>query len=233
MALGFQMTQSLVRPIGAMRTSLVTSSPSDVLSVTVVTCSRGSVLSIVNGMRTDLPAMPKVGASRLKQLDVGQPRRAAHRHGEDRHPLQPQGRGGLHRRLPSFQSPSDASTMPRRFWNRCGASASGSYRFVPCAGFGRRERLDHDVQPLAKRLPERAVDQRRDRLAARGEIDVGAAVGSVHVARVHAGRVVPEHGDRRLFLGPIFLDPFGLIEQDGHERSPAPAAAVRAARSRR
>ncbi len=78
-AFGFQTSQSLVRLMAAMRTSLVTSSPSDERSWTVVTYSRGSELSIVNGMRTALPATPKVGSVEAEKLDVGQPGAAAHR----------------------------------------------------------------------------------------------------------------------------------------------------------
>src|SRR5206468_3032686 len=65
---GFQSTEPLVRPMGAMRTSSVTSSPSDVFNETVVTYSRGILLSIVHGIRTDLPTMPNVGpASRFQR----------------------------------------------------------------------------------------------------------------------------------------------------------------------
>ncbi len=65
------MIQSLVRPIAAIRTSLVTSSPSLVFMTTVVVCSRGKVLSIVNGMRTDLPTMANVGESMLSNSRSG------------------------------------------------------------------------------------------------------------------------------------------------------------------
>src|SRR4051794_34003965 len=64
-SLGFHTSASLVRPCGAMRTSLVTSSPFDVRKTTDVEHSRGSVLSIVKGIRTDLPTTAKVGASTL------------------------------------------------------------------------------------------------------------------------------------------------------------------------
>ena len=47
------MTQSVVRPIGATRTSLVTSSPSEVRSVTVVVYSRGKELSIASFLGPD------------------------------------------------------------------------------------------------------------------------------------------------------------------------------------
>src|SRR5262249_12279357 len=69
--LGFQTTASLVRLMAAIRTSFETSSPSEVLSVTVVRYSRGSELSTVNGTRTDLPATPKVGRSRLNSSTSG------------------------------------------------------------------------------------------------------------------------------------------------------------------
>ena len=53
-SVGFHTTASLVRPCGAMRTSLTISSPSEVLSVTVVSVSRGSELSMEKGIRTGL-----------------------------------------------------------------------------------------------------------------------------------------------------------------------------------
>ncbi len=73
-----------------MRTSLVTSSPSDVLSVTGAVSSRGSELSIVNGMRTALPTTPNVGASRLSSSTSGSRDGAADRHGEHGNALEPQ-----------------------------------------------------------------------------------------------------------------------------------------------
>src|SRR5580658_5022551 len=68
---GFHRIESLVRAIGAMWTSFDSSSPFDVRRVTVVTYSRGRELSTVNGMRTDLPTTPKVGASRLSNSTSG------------------------------------------------------------------------------------------------------------------------------------------------------------------
>ncbi len=98
--LGFQTIASLVRPIGATRTSLVTSSPSDVFKLTVVTCSRGSELSMVNGTRTALPPTPNVGRIEVDQLDVGQPGGTADRDREDRNSQGPQPRRGLNGGLP-------------------------------------------------------------------------------------------------------------------------------------
>src|SRR5829696_9080067 len=56
-SLGFQTTAWFARPCGAMRTSLVTSSPLDVRKITDVEDSRGRVLSMVNGIRTDFPTI--------------------------------------------------------------------------------------------------------------------------------------------------------------------------------
>ena len=58
------------------------------------------VLSIVNGMRTDLPATPRVGGVQAEKLDIGQADAAPDRHGEDRHPARPKPRGGLDGRRP-------------------------------------------------------------------------------------------------------------------------------------
>ena len=125
------MTHSLVRPIGATRTSFVTSSPSEVFKVTVVRYSRGNVLSIENGMRTDFPAMPNVGESRLSNSTSGS---------RDELPTGTVNTGmSFNRRAdaastgaaPSFQSPSEANTTARKFLNRCSAVASGSCRLLP------------------------------------------------------------------------------------------------------
>ena len=147
----------------------MTSSPSDVLSVTVVTYSRGSELSIVNGTRTDLPATPKVGTSRLEQLDVGQPGPAAHRHGEHRHALDPQPGGGLHRRralvpvaVGGQHDPAQVGDPFRRAGQRLvkvGAVAGSGSRPAldrpadPGPIGRRRERLDDDVHPLPQIRP--------------------------------------------------------------------------------
>ena len=43
------------------------------------------------------------------------------------------------------------------------------------------------------------------------------------VAGLHAGRRIPEHGNRRLFLGPEFLDDLRLIQQQRrHDHQPQP-----------
>jgi len=70
-SLGFQTMASFVRPCGAMWTSLVTSSPLDVRKTTEAEHSRGSVLSIVKGIRTDLPTTANVGASTLRSSTSG------------------------------------------------------------------------------------------------------------------------------------------------------------------
>src|SRR4051794_21762782 len=69
--LGFQTTSSVVLVIGSTLTSLVTSSPSDVLRVTVARYGEGIALSMVKGIRTAFPATPKVGASRLNSSTSG------------------------------------------------------------------------------------------------------------------------------------------------------------------
>src|SRR5947207_2734036 len=133
---GFQSTDPLVRPIAATRTSSVTSSPSDVFSVTVVRYSRGSVLSIVNGTRTALPTTPNVGAPRLTSSTSGNrvvlPTGTENTGTPFNRSFVAAWTGGG----PSFQSPSEISTMPIRFFTFSGACASGSYRSVrrPASG---------------------------------------------------------------------------------------------------
>src|SRR5947208_10034715 len=113
---GFQSTDPLVRPIAATRTSSVTSSPSDVFNVTFVRYSRGSVLSIVNGMRTDLPTTPNVGAPRLTSSTSGS--RVVLPTGTENTgtPLSRSAVAAWTGGWPSFQSPSDINTTPTRFF---------------------------------------------------------------------------------------------------------------------
>ncbi len=78
-AFGFHRIESLVRAIGAMCTSFESSSPLDVRSVTVVTYSRGSELSMVNGIRTDFADHAEGRRVEAEHFDVGESRRAADR----------------------------------------------------------------------------------------------------------------------------------------------------------
>ena len=61
--------------------------------------SRGSELSIVNGTRTDLPATPKVGTSRLKSSTSGSRVRLPTGTAKIGTPRIRSAGGGLHRRL--------------------------------------------------------------------------------------------------------------------------------------
>jgi len=130
--LGFHITKSVVRPIAATRTSFVTSSPSLVLRLTVVTYSRGSDESIVNGMRTVLPFTPNVGASRLSSSTsgrrVGLPAVTVKRGTPFTRILAAAWTGGG----PSFQSPSEAMTTPMRFGMVSSALVRGAFRSLPC-----------------------------------------------------------------------------------------------------
>src|SRR4051812_49170277 len=112
---GFQSTDPLVRPIAATRTSSVTSSPSDVFSVTVVRYSRGSVLSIVNGTRTALPTTPNVGAPRLTSSTSGSRAALPTRTANTGTPLSRRAVAAWTGGGPSFQSPSEIRTTPARF----------------------------------------------------------------------------------------------------------------------
>ena len=67
-----------------------------------------------------------------------------------------------------------------------------------------------------KSLPGAGRGQRGDRLAARDRRSRRRRPGTHNVAGFHAGRGVPEHGDRGLSFGAEFFDPLGLVEeQDG------------------
>ena len=91
----------------------------------------------MNGIRTDLPATPKVGDVEAQELDVGQAGAAADRHGEDRHAPHPQPGGGLHRRralVPvAVGGQHDAAQVLDLLAAR---RASGSFRSVPCPACG-------------------------------------------------------------------------------------------------
>ena len=163
-------------------------------------------------MRTALPDTPKVGTSRLKSSTSGRRVRLPTGTAKIGTPRMRRRAAACTGGGPSFQSPSEASTMPRRFAIFSGARASGSFRSVPWPALGsamgwrtmfiRSRSLFHD---------DGSVNE-RDGLAPAGRLRCRLAGGD-DVAGVHAGRRVPEHGDRRLFLGAELLDPFGLIEQ--------------------
>ncbi len=89
-------------------------------------------LSMVNGMRTALPATPKVGASRLSSSTsgslVGLPTGTVKTGMPFIRSLEAARTGGC----PSFQSPSEARTTPRRLGIVSRPWPSGSFRSVPC-----------------------------------------------------------------------------------------------------
>ena len=124
-----------------MRTSLDTSSPSDVRSVTVVTYSRGSELSIVKGIRTDLPS-----DAEGRRIQAAAARRRAGASGcppARRTPARPCSRSRVaacdrrQARVPvAVGSQHDADQvldLGRAPW------PAGSYRSVPCPGLRRPE----------------------------------------------------------------------------------------------
>ena len=168
---------------------------------------------MVNGTRTDLPATPNVGASRLSSSTSGSRVGLPDRHGEDR--ARPS--SGAWRRPGPAAAPR--SSRRRRRGRRPGgwgssraprrAGRTGRSRARP----RRRERLDHDVHPLAAAPPR--TPGRSAARSPRGGSSGWAEVCSPRddVAGLHARRGVPEHGDRRLLLGPVLLDPLGLVEQ--------------------
>ena len=93
--------------------------------------SRGRELSIVNGMRTDLPETPNVGASRLSSSmsgsRVGLPTGTANTGTPFIRKADAACAGGG----PSVQSPSEASTIARRLRIVSEARTSGVARSVP------------------------------------------------------------------------------------------------------
>ena len=194
--------------------------------------SRGSELSIVNGTRTDLPATPKVGASRLSSSTSGSRVAAAHRHGEHRHALHPQPRGGLHRRLalvPVAVGGQHDAAQVRRSSRAPGPAARTGRCRVPACGGG--ERLDDDVHPLPQLVPRRRVGQRRDRLACGSSAAasagrrattsrvsmLGEASQSTAIAGFSSGRYSSIHS--------------GWLSSTAHDRDERRAAAARAAPS--
>ncbi len=112
--------------------------------------SRGSVLSIVNGMRTDLAGDAERRGVEAQQLDIRQPLRAADRHGEHRHvrhaaaerPLRPAARPRSSRRRRPARSPAATAIFSS-------AAASG-VQIGAAAGRRLGERLHHDVEPFAR-----------------------------------------------------------------------------------
>ena len=118
--------------------------------------------------------------------------------------------------------------MPRRFANLLGSAGERvvqvgavarrwARRTAWMTTFIRSRSLFHDEGSVSGAIASRRVVGWRRRL-----------VGRHDVARVHAGRRVPEHGDRRLFLGAELLDPFGLIEQHGDRADQRQPQAARA-----
>ena len=204
---GFQIRKSLVRVMAAIFTSFVTSSPSEARKVTVVVNSLGSELSIENGTRTDLPVMPKVGRSRLKSSTSGSLVRLPTGTAKTGTPRILSAAAASTGGCPSFQSPSEASTTPRRFWILCGARMSGSFRSVPWPAFGSengwittfiRSRSFCHVESRAS-LAIASCRVTGGPAAARAAPAAAAGAGN-RVASLHAGRCVQQHRDRRLLL---------------------------------
>ncbi len=160
-----------------------------------------------------------------QELDVGQPRPAAHRHGKDRHAPHPQ---RARRPAPAAGPRSSRRRRPARRRAGSGFSAgartSGSFRSVPWPGFGSANGwITTFIRSRSLFQVESSVSG-RDRLAPRDRRAPARPLRPrARIARVHAGRRVPEHGDRRLFLGAELLDPFRLVEQDRHACRPAPS----------
>ena len=86
--------------------------------MTVVRYSRGSVLSIVNGIRTDFPAMPNVGESRLSNSTSGNRDELPTGTVKTGMSFSRKADAAMTGAIPSFQSPSEARTTARRFLNR-------------------------------------------------------------------------------------------------------------------
>ena len=185
---------------------------------------RGSELSIENGIRTALPATPKVGTSRLKSSTSGRRVRLPTGTAKIGHAPHPQPGGRLDRRrafVPvAVGGQHDAAQVRRSFPEPGRAARSGRCR-GPAAGSANA--WMHDVHPLRELVPRRRVGQSGDRLAAAWS--AGPTAGRRARRRAYpCWSSVPEHGDRRLFLGAELLDPFGLIEQRPRPVRPAPAA---------
>ena len=121
--------------------------------MTVVQYSRGSELSIVNGMRTDLPATPNVGASRLSSSTSGSGVGLPDRHGEDRHALDPQPGGGLDRRLALVPVAVGGEHDADEVLDLLRRLRQGLVQVGAAPGLRRGERLDDDVHPLAQLRP--------------------------------------------------------------------------------
>ena len=124
----------MVLPIEASRSCLLKVWPSEVSTTAVTVCSRGSVLRIVKGTRNGLPTTPVTGQSRLAIVTsgsgVGLPVGTASTGMPARRRAVAACTGGR----PSFQLPSEASTIARRFGLRRAAVSSGPKRSVPAAG---------------------------------------------------------------------------------------------------
>ena len=165
-AFGFHTSESLVRLMAAIRTSFVTSSPSDERSVTeVMIVPRQRAVDRkrnAHGLAGDAEG----GHVQAQELDVGQPRAAADRHREDRHPAHPQPGGGLHRRralVPvAVGGQHDASQVGDLFGGARPAARSGRCR-GPAAGSA----IGWSTTFIRsrRRVPRRRIGQRRDRLA--------------------------------------------------------------------
>ena len=163
---GFQSTDPLVRPIAAIFTSSVTSSPFDVFNVTVVRYSRGNVLSIVNGIRIGLSDNAERRHAESDKLDVRQMRGAPDRHSEHRHAFQPQLRGGLDRRRPFVPVAIRNQHDPSQVLD-CFGRLRQRFIKVGSQTRARRELLQYDIHALPQRRPCTIVNQLADRLPAR------------------------------------------------------------------
>ena len=170
------------------------------------------------------------GGVQAQKLDIRQPGGASDRNREHRHSLHAQPRRGLHRRRPFVPVAVRNEHNAPQVGDFLGALRERVVNVGAVPRLLRRERLNCHVHPRAQRAPARRVGHLRDRLTPslgrRAGVD-----GGQNVARVHTGRGVPEHGDGRLFLGPIFLDPLGLVQNQRPRRKRARIARARAART--
>ena len=118
--------------------------------------------------------------------------------------------------------------MPPSELNFSGAAASGSLRFVPLPACGAANGCTTTLNRSRSGCHVSLIGQRSQSLFSRRRRG-GRRVGVHDIARRHAGRGVPQHGDRRLFLRPKLLDPFRLIQHDADHRQNRRAASFEAA----
>ena len=135
--------------------------------MTVVVYSRGSELSIENGTRTDLPATPKVGRSRLKSSTSGSRVRLPTGTANTGTPLIRSARRRLHRRLALVPVAVGGQHDAAQVLDPLRRAASGSFRSVPCPGLGSENGWITTFIRSRSLLQVAVSVKRRDRLAPR------------------------------------------------------------------